>query len=87
MAYVYLGNLTTKQLTERLGIALTIDEIEKLEEKRTDNAQEIPEGKWHCFDAPFSIQVGDYDTAQFLADILGPYGSEMKTSIQIGIKQ
>ena len=87
MAYVFLGNLTTMQLSKRLGITLSEDEAQKLEENRIDNAQAIPKGKWHCFDAPFAIHAGDYDTALLLAETLRPYEGDMKTSVQIAIKQ
>ncbi|GGN64539.1 hypothetical protein [Oceanobacillus indicireducens] len=87
MAYIFLGNLTTMQLSERLGITLAEDEAEKLEEKRIDNAQVIQEGKWHCYDVPFAIHAGDYDTALLLAETLKAYEDDMKTSVQIAIKQ
>lgn len=87
MAYVRLGNYTTEQMVERLGITLTDDEISVMEEKRIDNAQHIPEGRWHCFDIPFTVQVGDYDTAHFIADILRKHECDMKTTIQIGIEK
>lgn len=81
------GNLTTIEMAERLGIYLTAEEIKTLEEKRQDSAQVIEIGKWHCFEDPFVIQVGDYDTAVFVADILSPHEKDMQERITIAIEE
>lgn len=50
---LFFGNLTTKEMIERLGVYLTDEEIKALEEKRQNNAQVIRKGKFHCFEDPF----------------------------------
>lgn len=82
---VMLGNLTVKQIEERLGIKLTDTERELLNNTHQSKAENIKEDKWHCFDLPFTILCGSMDTAIKVRDILSPYSSSMHGQIQIAI--
>jgi len=84
---IYLGNLSVKQIEQRLGIELTEDERKQLNETHQDVASNVQKGKWHCFDIPFIVECGDMDTAIKIRDILTPYGSKMKRPIDIGIAE
>lgn len=83
---IMLGNLTVKQIETRLGIELTESERKTLNESRQDSANDIGKNEWHCFDIPFVILCGEYDTAMKIKDILSPYANEFKQILQIGIK-
>lgn len=84
---LFFGNLTTKEMIERLGVYLTDEEIKTLEEKRQNNAQVIRKGKFHCFEDPFLILAGDYDTAMFIVDILKPHEKNMQKPMTIAIEE
>lgn len=82
---VYLGNLTTLQLQERLGITLTNEELDTLESMRQDRASNVSKDKWHCFDIPFTLVAGSMETATKVYQILLPYNDQMKNRLQISI--
>jgi hypothetical protein len=82
-----LGNLTTTQLQERLGITLKTSEILFLEECRQDKASDIESDKWHCFDIPFNLICGSRETAIKVYNILNPYSDLMQEKLQISIEQ
>ena len=80
---IYLGNLSVKQIEERLSIYLSSEERKILIDSREQKAEHIPEGKWHCFDIPFIILCGSMDTAKKIRDILAPYSDKMACKIEI----
>lgn len=80
---ILLGNLTTIQIEERLGITLKEDERSLLNTMRQEKAENIKPGAWHCFDIPFVIVCGDTETATKVCEILGPYSKSMKEPIRI----
>ena len=83
---MYLGNLKTQEMLDRLGIEVTKEEFETLDSKRCDLAS-IEPGKWHCFDIPFVFACYDNQVAEELAvGILKKYASKMKTKIEVAIK-
>lgn len=82
---IMLGNLTVKQIQQRLGIELTESEESKLLNRKQDEASDIAKDKWHCFDLPFVLVCGSYETAVFVHDILSPYSDKMNTQLQISI--
>ena len=80
---IMLGNLTVKQIEDRLGIALTEEEITILKESHQDAANNIAPDKWHCFDMPFAIRCGSKEFAEKLVSVFKPYSSKMKTQFRI----
>lgn len=80
---IMLGNLSLPQIESRLGITLLDTERELLTPMRQENAQHIEREKWHCFDIPFMIVCGDYDTACMVRDLFAKYAGDMKTPLQI----
>lgn len=84
---IRLGNLSVKQIEERLGIVLSEEDREVLKNSREDNASNVPENKWHGFDIPFTIVCGGMDMAIKVRDILAKYEKDMKGTIQIGISK
>ncbi len=83
--YIFLGNLSTKQMCDRLGIEHT-DSIAEMEKCRVSECKKVYELKgWHCYDIPLYIEACDMNMAIKWRDLLQPYSSAMKESIQIGI--
>ena len=82
---IYLGNLTAKQMCERLGIEYT-EQIADMELAREHNA-DVKSGvdKWHCFDIPFEVVCGTREVAQVWFDILSPVESQMKEPIRFSV--
>lgn len=84
---IYLGNLTVGQITERLEITLTDEEILIMNKSNQESAQNIAPDKWHCFDIPFTIACGSMDMAIKIRDLLSPYSEKMKQPLQISINR
>lgn len=84
---IYLGNLSVKQIEERLEIVLSEEDREVLKNSQEENASNVPENKWHGFDIPFIIVCGSMDMAIKVRDILSKYDKDMKGTLQIGISQ
>lgn len=81
---IYLGNLSTKEMADRLSIQMADEDIEKMEEFRCHKA-DVESGKWHCFDIPFICVCSDMDTAIKVRDIMQNYSSDMKGVFRIGL--
>jgi hypothetical protein len=80
---IMLGELSVEQMERRMGIELTQEEKKFFEETYHCYAENIPEGKWHCFDIPFLIQCGGENFHKEVIKILSPYGDKMKTTLQV----
>lgn len=77
-----LGNLSTMDICNRLGITLPSDIVETLESIRSHKA-EFTGDYWHGFDIPFVIYCGNIDVAIKIRDIYKPYVKGMKTQLSI----
>lgn len=82
---IYLGNLSARQLCERLGIDYTdqIADMELAREQKADVKKNTD--KWHCFDIPFEISCGTREVAMVWRDLLSPFQEQMKDTIRISI--
>lgn len=81
---ILLGNLTLAQIEERTGISISADDRAELNKMRQENAENIQQGKWHCFDLPFMVVCGDRPTAEKVLKILNAYDwSKAKQALQI----
>lgn len=85
---IYLGNLSVEQMAKRLGMKLSPEELEKLEAMREQTCEKI-KGRpvWHCYDIPFVIACGTYDTCMAVAEILQAHVEEMHGSVEIALDQ
>ena len=52
-----LGNLSIKQMEERLGIKLTAEDVKNMW-GHSSLAKLQSKDDWHCFDIPFFISCG-----------------------------
>lgn len=82
-----LGNLSVKQIEERLGIEFPENIRLFMKESHQSQAENIKTGKWHCFDLPFHIVCGDLETATKIYESVKDKSSECKTSLQFSITQ
>ena len=81
---IMLGNLSIKQMEERLGIKLTAEDVKNMW-GHSSLAKLQSKDDWHCFDIPFMIACGCMDTAIRINSVLSPYADQMKCQISIGI--
>lgn len=70
---IFLGNLTIKEIEDRLNIILSEEDKKILSESKQEEAENIKKGKWHCFDLPFMIVCGDKQTAIKLNELFSSY--------------
>ena len=82
---IYLGNLSAKEMCERLGIECT-EQIADMELAREQKA-DVKSGtdKWHCFDIPFEVVCGTREVAMVWYDILSPMEKQMKQPIRFSV--
>jgi hypothetical protein len=80
-----LGNQTLEQIEKRIGIDFP-DEIRQfMNDNHQPDANNIKKGKWHCFDIPFNMVCGDYETAKKIYDSVKDRSSEIKEQLQFSI--
>ncbi len=84
---IYLGNLSVKQMQDRLGITLTEQDFNDLNNMRECVIDNVSADQMHIYDIPFMVYCGSYDTAVKVKDILIPYGKDMAGTISIGIRE
>ena len=84
---IYLGNLSVKQMQDRLGITLTDQDFNALNNMRECVIDNVSADQMHIYDIPFMVYCGSYDTAVKVKDILSPYGKDMTRTISIGIRE
>ncbi len=82
-----LGNLTVKQIQDRLGIEFPQDIQDFMRKSNQSEANNIAKGKWHCFDIPFTIVFGDYDIAKKVYDALKDKSDDCKEQLQFSIQK
>jgi len=80
-----LGNLSVKQIEERLGINFPDDIREFMNKNHQANASNIIKGKWHCFDLPFHMVCGDIDVATKIYNSVKDRSGECKESLRFSI--
>ena len=84
---IMLGNLSVKQIEERLGIEFPEETRDFMNKSHQSEASKIQPGKWHCFDLPFNMVCGDYDTAKKFYESVKDKSEQCKTSLQISIQE
>lgn len=84
---IALGNLSVKEMEARTGVTFPEELVKYMEENRQEKTKDVAEGKWHCFDIPFMLLVGDMKTAQMIYDHLKPLTANFKEPMQIGLEE
>ena len=80
-----LGNLSVKQIEERLGVDFPEEIREFMKQSHQPNASDIAAGKWHCFDIPFHMVCGDIETATKIYESVKDRSSECKDSLRFSL--
>jgi hypothetical protein len=81
---IMFGNLSAKQMCERLGIDYT-NEIAEMEKYREEVCNKVDGNNvWHCYDIPLYIEVGTEEMADKWCELLSPVSHKMKDIIGIG---
>lgn len=80
---VMLGNYKVEDIENRL----TDEERNTLSSMQQDATSEIANNEWHCFDIPFTILCGSYETALSVHNILKKYEDEMNDRIDIAVER
>ncbi|WP_407399609.1 hypothetical protein [Treponema sp.] len=82
-----LGNLSIEEIESRLGFTFP-DEIRAwMKSTRQENAQEIADDKWHCFDMPFMIVCGNKAFAKEITDKLQPFAKYFRQALRISYER
>ena len=80
---IMLGNLTITEMENRTGVKFP-DELKQLmKDTHQPRADNIGDGKWHCFDIPFAIVCGGMPLAQQIYDHLKAESGNIKELLQI----
>lgn len=82
---IMLGNLSVKQIEERLGIEFPEDIRVFMKKSHCSSANNIPKGKWHCFDMPFQLVSGDLGTATKIYESVKDKSSECKAVLSFSL--
>ena len=80
-----LGNLSVSQIETRLCIEFPESTREFMNRTHQPNANNITEGKWHCFDIPFVLVCGDKETATIIYTSVADRSSECKEPLQFSL--
>lgn len=82
-----LGNLSVDQMQRRSGVKFPPELIEYMNGRHQADAENIKAGKWHCFDAPFTLVCGDIETATEIHERLKPLSKDFKQQMQISVQR
>lgn len=84
MTRLMFGNLSAKQMCERLGIEYTeaIAEMEKYREETCSRV--VGNNVWHCYDKPLYLQVGTDEMVDKWCSLLAPVSGKMIEEIRVG---
>ena len=83
-----LGNFSVSDMERRTGVTFPAELVELMNNSRQENVSiPLAEGKWHCFDIPFTLLCYDRKLAQDIYDYLKPLSSDMKGQLEIAIQQ
>ncbi len=80
-----LGNLSVKQIEEKLGIEFPEEIREFMKKTHQPLANGVKEGQWHCFDLPFVLACGDMKTAERIYNSVKDKSGECKEQLQFSL--
>ncbi len=82
---IMLGNLTITEIEKRAGVEFSSELKELMAATHQSEASNIADGKWHCFDIPFTLVCGGMPIAQQIYDHLKADSSNFKEPLQIAL--
>lgn len=83
---IMLGNLSVKDIENRLGIELSEEHRQELTNTHQDKVNDTPleDGHWHCYDIPFMLMCDVKETAMKFRDIFSQYKFTKSVTFQLG---
>lgn len=84
---IMLGNLTVSQIEKRAGVVFSEALKEILNSTHQASATKIAEGRWHCFDIPFTLVCGGMPLAEKIYEHLSTHSKEFKEPLQIALDE
>lgn len=82
---IMLGNLTVSEIEKRSGVTFPSELKQLMEETYQADANNIADGKWHCFDIPFTLVCGGMTIAQRVYDHLKSESCNFKEPLHIAL--
>ena len=82
---ICLGNLTIKEIEDRLGVQFPEDIKSFMLSTHSPNAK-VAHGTWHCFDIPFVLVCADYETAKTIYEGVKHLHNECKVPLAFSIQ-
>ena len=82
---IMLGNLSVAEIEKRAGVKFPEELKQLMQDTHQDEASNIKDGKWHCFDIPFTIVCGGMPIAQKIYDHLKDDSSKFAEQLQIAL--
>lgn len=83
---VMLGNLSISEIEKRLGITFPKETKDFMKSTYSLDA-DVKHGTWHCFDIPFVLYCGDYETAKTIYEGLKPLHDQCKEKLTFTVKE
>lgn len=80
-----LGNLTVEQIEQRSGVTFNDELKELLGRTHQPSASNIKDGKWHCFDVPFTMACGGAALAKEICSHLESESKNFKEPLRIAL--
>lgn len=82
---IMLGNLTVSEIEKRTEVTFSEKLKQLMGGTHQAKAENIADGKWHCFDMPFTLVCGGMPLAQEIYDHLKEDSSKFKEPMQIAL--
>ena len=82
---IMLGNLTVAEIEKRSGVAFSEVLKQLMEDTHQSEANNVADGKWHCFDIPFMLVCGGMPLAQKIYDELKDQSEKFKEPLKISL--
>lgn len=82
---IRLGNLRVDEIEARAGVKFSDELKSLLKATHQENASNVAEGKWHCFDIPFTMVCGGMPLAQKIYDHLKDEAANFKEPLSIAL--
>lgn len=82
---IMLGNMTIEEMEKRSGVIFPDELKEYMLPRHQAKADNVQSGKWHCFDIPFTLVVGDMETATHIYGYLKDMSHQFETPLQIAL--
>ena len=83
---IMLGNLSVDQIESRAKVIFSKELKDLLNATHQSSASHINDGKWHCFDIPFTLVCGGMPFAQKVYDHLKAQSADFAEPLQIAIE-